>query len=446
MDIGELLHGIKSGKLSDLVLLRNITEINLKEMQDAGYQVVMTGTEYQKRFPWLPMDYAYASKSFMSGILYYDPAKYICVPLNIFGDAYIGVDGKQDGKLVLEAIARCEKDFEAKDFERLLMPCSVDAYKVELLSRMIREYPGLESFKLFRSHYTSLDYGFEHLKADDIIDLYQKAPLSHFKKLRDKFKNQSTLVIYRGEGEKSTDTNRAFSWTLSQDIAYFFATRFASEFAQVIRAEVSIDNVLDYFDERSEDEVLIKPGTAKITHCNWMPGMDTIRSQGVPRTYFDEAKLLYDVNAEDIHGYSHVCRMLFLLKLATDKMQLSKREHRILWEAIHYHDLGRAGDGIEEGHGVKSARLYMASHRGVRDADIISAIIENHCVDDDVAFAKMDALREPELATRMLSLLKDIDGLDRFRLGSKELDVNYIRNEEMLEFILVAKLLQQFKF
>lgn len=68
-----------------------------------------------------------------------------------------------------------------------------------------------------------------------------------------------TLTIYRGEDEKSNSYKSALSWTLSLDMAKFFANRYnKTNSGKVYQATVAKEDILAYLPEREEEEVIVK--------------------------------------------------------------------------------------------------------------------------------------------------------------------------------------------
>jgi len=64
------------------------------------------------------------------------------------------------------------------------------------------------------------------------------------------------LTIYRGEGDLSTPIEDAMSWTLSKEVAMFFAKRFSSK-GTCYKAKVYLQDIYDYLPERNEQEILV---------------------------------------------------------------------------------------------------------------------------------------------------------------------------------------------
>lgn len=78
--------------------------------------------------------------------------------------------------------------------------------------------------------------------------------------------NNGLLTIYRGESNKSTPLESAFSWTLSKEKAFWFANRFDNKNPIVYKAEIPIEEVLAYFEPRNEEEIIID-----FKKCNFKP-------------------------------------------------------------------------------------------------------------------------------------------------------------------------------
>jgi hypothetical protein len=65
-------------------------------------------------------------------------------------------------------------------------------------------------------------------------------------------------------------------------------------------------------------------------------------------------------------------------------------------------------------------------------------IIENHCIEDSLAFKNVlnYEVANAEHAIELLRIFKDADGLDRFRI--KDLDARKLRHPEALDLLVVA--------
>lgn len=137
-----------------------------------------------------------------------------------------------------------------------------------------------------------------------------------------------------------------------------------------------------------------------------------------------------------LHGRAHVARVLvhaFRIVAATGLLEETPR----LWAAVYLHDIARRHDGVSRRHGADAwARLAELPHTrtlfargGVGDQDYpaIQAAVTGHSVGEPPP-------DHPHW--RLMSLLKDADGLDRVRL--RDLDPSYLRFSESREMVKFA--------
>ena len=138
-----------------------------------------------------------------------------------------------------------------------------------------------------------------------------------------------------------------------------------------------------------------------------------------------------------LHGQAHVARVLvyaFRLVAATGVVEEAPR----LWAAVYLHDLARRHDGHCTRHGADAwARLAtlpevleLFKGGGVRADDLpaIEAAVTMHS----------DGEPAPDHPhRRVITLLKDADGLDRVRLG--DLDSDYLRHAETRGMVRFAQ-------
>ena len=135
-----------------------------------------------------------------------------------------------------------------------------------------------------------------------------------------------------------------------------------------------------------------------------------------------------------LHGVGHTQRVHIHAQRLLGELGWDERDSQLVLNAALWHDIGRETDGIEPRHGELSVR--RADHLGLTatlqpaDAAIVRFAIQRHSLPDRGAAEWAAALAadpdearrlaEPELALRVLWLLKDADALDRIRLGFGE--------------------------
>ena len=137
---------------------------------------------------------------------------------------------------------------------------------IPLFIEMFDSIPDAQKYDIFMELYVRSEYGFGMFPIELIKKCFSLRKLSDEWKDRMKiFKKEVALndkglvTIYRGENMKSSKQENAYSWTLSEKTAKFFADRFNSGRGKVIRRDVPEDRILDYINGRGESEVIIFP-------------------------------------------------------------------------------------------------------------------------------------------------------------------------------------------
>lgn len=122
------------------------------------------------------------------------------------------------------------------------------------------ELEATEFLELFELVWSSCEYNFNLLSNEDILQRIEE--IRSIKNIKDRLVKKyniknDVVTIYRGEADKSTSFNNgAISWTLSHDIASFFANRFRANNPKIYKANVLIKDILMLID--NEQEVLVR--------------------------------------------------------------------------------------------------------------------------------------------------------------------------------------------
>lgn len=119
----------------------------------------------------------------------------------------------------------------------------------------------LERRKFFREVYQTIEDGFTEIDEEIIKDGFtlNKDEKYKLKTQLDTLSNDEYLIIYRGQGSKSTPINKAYSWTTDLEVAKFFRDRYNSlnEDKKLYSAKVKKDKVIYYTNDRKESEIII---------------------------------------------------------------------------------------------------------------------------------------------------------------------------------------------
>ncbi len=138
------------------------------------------------------------------------------------------------------------------------------------------------------------------------------------------------------------------------------------------------------------------------------------------------------INPSGIHGIQHAEEVRVLTRLIIeDEETINEEEAKILEDAALYHDIGRIDDSKDNEHGKRSYQkikdLNLVDYLNTEKGEILKYLIENHCIEDEIAFQKVRGydIKDSDKAILLLKALKDADALDRVRIG--DLDINYLR-------------------
>jgi hypothetical protein len=134
---------------------------------------------------------------------------------------------------------------------------SVPAALIEIASRT--DVTDDELRQLVRAHWDRCDLPGDQL--DGILRVFHRIGYVSDAPRR----LEGELTIYRGTF--GDDPRLGLSWTLSEERARWFAGRLGEKHAAVWRAKVDSSDLLGYFVERDEAEVVADPATLRDVHC-----------------------------------------------------------------------------------------------------------------------------------------------------------------------------------
>lgn len=165
---------------------------------------------------------------------------------------------------VNKQIEQQEKYWEEKNYSHYLMLIERRFYSYvvyELLELLREDTADVNTiWDLFHHIWLDSEYLNGNIDRDILMTLFELNPKIEEQqdKLRDVYKSE-TIEIYRGEASKSVPFDEgALSWTLDKERALFFANRFNSSKKLLLKAKVDICDVLAYFTERDESEVIVE--------------------------------------------------------------------------------------------------------------------------------------------------------------------------------------------
>lgn len=447
MTIGDILIQTNQANLDTMLPLTAVkTSADIERYYKEGYSVGMTASDFAKKYPRLPIERIYAAHNMLAPLYYCEldnPIVPIVLSLNIYGDKRLAVNGESDEKFQQRVLDMAEKTSSGNvSFIRSYFFSLEDSLRVSVLSKYIElSNPGEDLYVLFLDLYRTSDFGFSSLSENDLQKVFagksQKQKQDTEKKLSSL---PDVVTIYRGEGSKSTPYEKSFSWTTSYKAACFFACRIPSlENSRIITAHVSKCDIIEYFPNDEEKEVLVPPAAIKDRKVDTLYGINALTDEiqafyPLYQRYRSRISTLYDAYGranDEEHNAEHTLRVLFdaLLLVQVQGIALTKKESHQLCDAILYHDIGRTNDDVDDSHGAKSRDIYYDTAPDCNSATAF--LIEYHCLDDRKALAdlKVSNIRDKERVWLLYTILKDADALDRVRFGMRAVDPKYFRNE-----------------
>ena len=141
-----------------------------------------------------------------------------------------------------------------------------------------------------------------------------------------------------------------------------------------------------------------------------------------------------NIYSSNVHGLNHLERVslfAFFICLVEKKTLL---DVQIILEIAQYHDIGRINERRDFMHGFRGAEKYRTLNRitDKSDLNVVMTVIAAHSISDE----KFDSIYKYYYGTdqtqynrvfHIYQIIKDADGLDRFRLGKKQLDIQMLR-------------------
>lgn len=449
---------MKVGEVFELIN-SPLKEEDLKPFSKENYSKLNYGLEYKnilKKFKDNKLDVSklYISNELFSPFWYIDEYAYIEVfTLDMDNDTF----GARYIKNRVQGINKIAKKLlnEEKylDFFKLIEK----RFAFSVYQDMYYKIPESERYKIFRDIYINAEYGFGQLNKSFTRNLFS---LNNSDSFKEKLKSGygKSLTIYRGVGSKSSETEKAYSWTLNISTAMFFATRFNDKNPVVYEGKVDISDVIDFIEDRGEEEILIMPENIqdikKLNLYNLNKSFtedidDIITIYNYYKSFISPS---WFKNPEGIHGVLHTKRVLLISLILGHLEGLASNDLDILIFCSLFHDIGRTNDDIDNEHGMKSIEKMSVGQKsiiGLNDEDysIAEFIIKNHAVNDLIGnnnLGKNKEIKDKDRALYLYNIFKDADGLDRVRF--KGLDIKYLRNKNSKKLPLVAwQLLQGLK-
>lgn len=442
MDINEIFQKANTGNINDLIPIKNI-ENPFEYFQIGETDLLPT---YDKICQLYGKDIAnncYYFKGLFPEVVYFNRDTYVIVKLT---GAILMQTPKEELEKHIESLA---KDIKKDGLEKhqFLIPSE---FQISLMNYYLNTH-SIHDYSSFIELYMHNEYNFSQLSRDKLNKIFQQP----HDRIGQKFINSlsDVVTIYRGEGDKSTPVDKALSWTLSKEVAFFFACKNSNTGSSIYTAQIKREAILDYLDDRNEKEILAFPEDVTILNRIDLPSVIEVSEtyaqefsnvqyvfQHICEEYNEILKGILGESKE--HDLNHLYRVSILSGMIHE---LVREDYDDLNDTtlIHvmmaglFHDIGRENDEENTEHGTRSIELLDKHH--IHISKDMRQIIEYHCK-DDIQFPQ-----SPPKIQIMYQILKDADALDRVRFGIRALDTRYLRLEISKSLVFFAHQLLHYK-
>ncbi|PLS19416.1 hypothetical protein CVD28_03095 [Bacillus sp. M6-12] len=150
------------------------------------------------------------------------------------------------------------QDFLNKEYILFFFP-EWNLFAIDYFLRLYKDIEKEQLWEVFKSMYTHANYGFGMFPKEVLEEVFTYADNTSAVAVLNELgavDSEGYLTLYRGEGKRSTPLEKAYSWTLSKDIANKFANHF--ERGRLYQAKAKVDSIIDFDNERNEEEVLVR--------------------------------------------------------------------------------------------------------------------------------------------------------------------------------------------
>ena len=442
MNINEIFQKANTGNINDLIPIKSI-ENPFEYFQISETDLLPTYEKVCELYGKDIADDCYYFDGLIPEVVYFNKETYVIVKLT--GAILTQISKEELRKQINFLAVDIKKDGLEK--HQFFIPSE---FQMSLMDYYLSTH-SIQDYSSFIDMYAHNEYNFSQLSRDKLNLIFQQP----HKKIGQKFIKTlpETVTIYRGEGDKSTPVEKALSWTLSKEVAFFFACKNSNTGSSIYTAQIKREAILDYLNDRNEEEILAFPEDVKILNKVNLPSVmevsDTYSQefanvqyvfQHICEEYNEIIKGILDKTFE--HGINHLYRVSILSGMIHE---LVREDYDDLNDTtlIHvmmaglFHDIGRENDEEDTEHGKRSIELLDKHH--IHISKEMRQIIEYHCIDDSLL---------PECSSQMkilYQILKDADALDRVRFGIRALNTRYLRLDISKSLVFFAYQLLHYK-
>lgn len=442
MKTSEFVEFAKSDSMKNLIWASKIkTQSDIDALNKKEYAIGFTYDELKRILPERIAEKICYNNG-LDKTFYYDSEKFVLFRVNLIGKQTFGTYDELCMD-IMKIATQLENERKSRDYFPNLLLLN-DKMRMEMLNILIEHDKLDKPYNAFLNFYQTSDYGCSEMSLESIKKIAESKSEEQRQTTAQKINNFSDkVIVYRGEGEKSSKLNDTVSWTTDINVATFFAVRFTGKEAKIHIAEVDKADIIEYFDR--EKECIILPEHIKFKGSIPVHGtkyFNEILPDIAPKylEYRNYITDFLDFQIDDAeHGRLHTARVLLNALMIANETAVFEEDIERICLACVLHDVGRDNNCEDSTHGAKSAEIYkkLAEHDKCLFPydETVEKLIRYHCLPDEVGKSAMSANE-----WMLYDIIKDADALDRVRFGIRDLDMNQLRTETAKTMVMIADL------
>lgn len=452
MTVDELIFNINNANLQDLLSITKVLSVeDVKKYKAEGYSTCPLSV-FKDTFPDVKEKdlsfICYQKENAIPELLYYNPDELQFFSLRVYYTSedfsFLAMNEEKLSFLISALKNKINEKKKSNDYF-LLYKSVPSAYIMEYFCKTVKQIPSEFVYELFMNYYGHVDFGSSRIALDEIQYIIDNKSSEQKEKTIEELKrisDKESLHVYRGLGDKSFWDG--YSFTLSEDVARFFAFRHSgnAESVYIMEGDINKNDVIEYIEDRDEQEIICLPDKIINQKMKRFYGIQYVDSIDKVISEFRKQKNIFEVycykNSIDLeegkHNSQHMLRVLCLSIILAKHYRLKKSYCYSLYNAAMLHDIGREGDGVEPEHGLYSYEMVAINSKSLAQDLLMKNLIIYHCRPDEEA----EEIFKTEQEILAYKILKDADALDRQRFGIRHLSSRYLRLEYSYDLMFAA--------
>lgn len=345
MDLETIMELVHNERIENFIPLKDIPDDKMQAVYQARYGTAFYEFPYhmesfRNMYPNLRADWVWCSRG-VNPLYYWDKDHNLLLKFPV--EAEFTQSPAEIEAYMAKELETCRKEAAAGDYSFIHRHLN-GPMKLEYLKEILKTGAEVKNlFSLFISSYESASYGAALIGHEALKTIFASMPEEEKEKqVRKRETLSKTVRIYRGEGEKSTLYQNAFSWSLKLSAAAFFSTRLGKSGSRIIMGEAEREKIL-YLGEGFEQEAIILPEDIRVKEIWHQMDLDTLQENMIDsaelwQTY-QKALWVSQKAGADIYRTMQRMYLTSLLYHIRCQERKDERTHKVLMLASIFQDI-----------------------------------------------------------------------------------------------------------